>query len=148
MWNWVSSSRLIHTPTSIGITWMPSSSRIAGTSSRYGRGERPSRWRRPGPVLRGPGAGRGSSSVRRSPPPRAVVVVVMRSCGVGLRRHLLLGLCELLLHHLFGDRLAAGGVGEEVLHRGADQGLELALLGDLGQRRGAGAEDLLEDLLL
>src|SRR5262245_39294630 len=154
MWNWVSSSRLIQTPTAMGTMWMASSRTSAGIRSRYGRRERLD-LRRLGPCGRAPDSCAGSAG-RAGPAAVVVTIAVLSTCGRGgaLRRpataalprtnsvHLLLRLGQLGSDRIVGERLTTRHVGEQLLHRGTDQGLELALRGHLGSGRGLGVSRL------
>src|SRR5690242_18560965 len=115
MWNCVSSSRLIHTPTSIGMMCTASSRTSAGNSRMYGSLL----------VLR-----RLFGCLVSIAGGVVTVAVAMNVLSQGRPRgaallsrslHLGLGGGEFGLDRVVGDRLATGGVGEQLLHRGADE---------------------------
>src|SRR5579859_8172448 len=122
MKNSVRCLKLMKMPVSIGTTCTSSSKTTAGRSSRYGSPARRTRAQ-----LR---AGCAATGVRGS--------------ATGLE--LLLRLVQLGGDALVGDGLAAGGIREQVLQRGADHRLELALRGDRGHRRGRGGQHALQGL--
>src|SRR5690242_12568204 len=82
MWNWVSSIRLIHTPTSIGMMWMASSRTSAGSRSRYGRRERVTPRRR---RVRGCGVPDSGAPAGRAWPAAVVVAIQVLSIVEGGR---------------------------------------------------------------
>src|SRR5690349_7217873 len=96
MKNCVSLTKLIHTPTSMGMMWISSSSSTAGSTSRYG-------------VARPHEGGRRRRRVvvaTRAGGALTVVVMVVAGASAAGRRHLVLGLLQRGLHVARRDGLA------------------------------------------
>src|SRR5215217_53549 len=88
-------------------------------------------------------------SVRKAPTSNlSRWVCQLRPLAHAARGHLLVGLSELRPDILLEDLAGRGGLGEQVLHRPADQGLHLSLVRYERHGRGVVGVDVLEDLEL
>src|SRR5450759_3237088 len=164
MKNWVSWMKLIQIPTSIGMMWISSSSRIAGRTSRYGVAPFQRGRRRP----RGRGDSGGGGGGGTVPSAELVELVVVTGTGLSLTQwrsrpreaaagreqgqrlpsagggHLVLRRLHRGLDVGVGHVLASGCLGEQAVDGVADVGLERGLRGDERERLGLGGQDLRE----
>src|SRR3954468_15376050 len=136
MKNWVSLTKLIHTPTSMGMMWISSSSNTAGSTSRYGVAF---------PHEKGRRRRRDGASTRVGFALTVVVMVVVGASAAG-RSHLVLGFLQGGLDVTRGDRLSRGRLCQKAIDGVAHVGLEGRLRRDQRQRLRLAGQDVGEGL--